>query len=237
MTILVADCDSWIHTTLGGPLPARIPLLTLVNQAGRHLCGMTAWRWLESRSTTLGVTAAQNYCTLPDDYGSAISVDVDGRPGSTYWVTRGDMDILRAATNPSSDTSLYAVCVAYVSATTTDAPTPVLELSPTPQTTDADYFIFTYRAQWADLDEDDERVPVPSFCETLFITVLQAFARGFLREEQGSLGARLAEIRAGEVFKQALRDDRTKQASWGVIRGAIQEDRGYDSILTTTTGP
>lgn len=237
MSLTVTECGEWIKLTLGNYPPSPLSIATVCNQAGRHLCGMFKWRWLEGRQTTLDTVANQEYVSLPDDFAEAVSLQIDGRPGAVNWVTRDEMGELRSASSPGSTTGVKSVCISTVAQSGSTPPTQVLEISPVETSATSGYFLLSYRAGWTEVADSDEYIPIPTWMETLYIALLQAFARGFLREEQGTVGQRLMEIRAGDVYRQAVRDDRSKQTNWGRIRGGIGDEVRVDKIITTITGP
>ena len=236
MALTVTQCADWIKLTLGNNPGAPLSTLEIVNQAGRHLVTMRAWKWLEGRTATLDTVAAQDYADLPADFGEPIALEVADRSYSVTWVTRQRLDCLRAAGNESG--SIFSVFVSTRAADEETPPTPVLELSPPAPTTTVGYFNLSYRATWADLTSDQDYVPISPICDTLYKRLLQVFARGYTREEQGSLDQRLVEIATGPVFRNAIRDDRRKQTDYGRIRGAISEYSTEPFRLPTTiTGP
>jgi hypothetical protein len=240
MALTVTQCADWIRLTLGGTPGAVLPTLQLVNMAGRHLCRMTAWRWLEGESVLLDVVADQEWIALPENFSRAISLQtVDGN-AAINWITRAELDNHRQSITQATDTGLMSAVVVTVAGSGETPPTARLEIHPPRASSATGFLRLTYKAKWADLTGDSNYVPIPDWCEDLYVLILQAYARGFMREEQGTVDIRLSALKSGTIFRDAIREDRTKQTEWGRIKGAIPDwgaRAGPWAIPTTTTGP
>jgi hypothetical protein len=94
-----------------------------------------------------------------------------------------------------------------------------LDLWPTPSQDEPDRLMVYYRRGWASLDRDGQLVPIPDWMETLYITLVRAFARGYERESEAGIEARVAQIKAGPVYAAAMLRDKEIQATMGPIRG------------------
>ncbi len=81
MPLTVADARNHIRDTLGDQPAPEIPVLMLVNEAGRYLCGMHSWRFLDRRTTTLGFGRDQTFVVLPDDVARVQNVYISGTVG------------------------------------------------------------------------------------------------------------------------------------------------------------
>lgn len=239
MALTVTQCAEWIRLTLGGTPGGITSTLQLVNMAGRALTRMTAWRWLEGAEVDLDVVADQGYVVLPANFSKPISLVQASARGEIEWITREEMVARRQRLAPrTSDTGCVYVAVSTAAGSGSTPPTARLEIDPPRATSATAYFKLVYKAKWIDLSDESDYVQVPDWCEDLYIAILQAYARGFLREEDGTFDLRMAALRGGQTFKDAIREDKSKQTSWGPIRGSIADwSVRTGLILTTTTGP
>jgi hypothetical protein len=87
MPLTVADARNHIRDTLGDQPAPEIPVLMLVNEAGRFLCGMHSWRFLDRRTATLGFGRNQTFVVLPDDVARVQNVYVAGTMGMEVELT------------------------------------------------------------------------------------------------------------------------------------------------------
>lgn len=241
MALTVTQCADWLRLTLGGTPTGVAGVLEIANLAGHHLFSMTRWRFLEGADVFLSTVASQDYLSLPLNFSSPISLcgvtinaDIEWREKSVIAQMR--QDYLVSTDNGGQ----YFVAVEHAAATGSTPPTARLAIFPTPQATTANLFRLTYRAGWANLTSDSDYIPIPIWCEGLFLRVLAAFARGLYREEQGSTDARLAEIQAGPIYAAALKEDGSKQIDHGPMLGAIHQSGWRDGSFPrfwASTGP
>lgn len=69
------EAQEHIKHTLGGATPSdELSMMDLVNQAGRHLCRMHPWRWLERRFAELDSEKNVGGIRLPQDVQSILAV-------------------------------------------------------------------------------------------------------------------------------------------------------------------
>lgn len=116
---------------------------------------------------------------------------------------------------------------------------PILELWPDPATTASREFTIFYMAKWTEVDDGDTLV-LPDYCEDLFIALVRAYARGYEKEDEATVGMRVAAIKAGPLFNDAATMDGAMQPTLGPIeRGAVQS--GYAPLSyflpNTLSGP
>jgi len=151
---------------------------------------------------------------LPDDLRDIIAIHGTDTVERTVTLTSlSEVLHMREDSGPT-DIAWYAA-VAYVGS----PPTPVLEIGPGAGDNEVGAFRLFYRSRWATLRTDSTVIDVPEFVEALLIQIARAFARGYVREDLGSLDARLAEIGAGPIFEAAKRSDGNVQPSFGKLRG------------------
>lgn len=234
MALTVTTCKPWIRLSLGGALPGDFPLLVACNMAGRFLCQMTAWRFLENAETLLSTVISTNYIVLPANFGQVISLRGTTDNADVEWVGREQMNDLRAGTSSGTDGFVYAVIETAAQSGITP-PTKRLAIHPTPTASTSNLYRLVYRAEWAELTADEDEIPLPYFVETLYLRILQEHAEGFVRKEQGSLEQRLAAIAAGPVFRAAMARDKTAQPDIGRIVGAIEQRRARFPLPWTGT--
>lgn len=222
MVLTASRCVDHIRHTLGNAIPSSaIDPMTIINQAGQFLCTMHEWKWLERQSATVGFTANQSYATLPTDLRDLISVQfTQGLVNRVRITSINEISRLRSH-NIGVGLAMTWVSLVHKSATpaanANQAPVPILELYPTPVTTDASALTVYYRSGWIapySLD-DNSTIGIPEYVEPLYIQILRAFARGYEEEDQGSLDARLAELYGGVLFRTAAERDGAIQHQYG----------------------
>lgn len=221
--LTAARCVDHIRHTLGNALPSSaIDPMTIINQAGQFLCTMHEWKWLERQSATVGFTANQNYATLPADLRDVISIQfTQGLVNRVRVTSLNEISRLRSH-NIGVGIAMTWVAVVYkspaqITPATLAQPVPVLELYPTPITTDASALTVYYRSGWTppiNLN-DQSTIQIPEYIEPLYIQLLRAFARGYEEEDQGSLDARLAELYGGVLYRTAAERDGAIQHQYG----------------------
>lgn len=240
MTLTVANCADYVQLTLGGPAAAALPTLTLVNLAGRHMVGMSQWRWLMRGPTPIGTVNGQEYVELPTDYGTMIEMAGSVNIWDIVWVGLGEITSLRAHYPQNAVYGPYRGAVSLAPASGSTLPRWRVELYPTPNSTNATAFSLAYRAQWEEITQDTSYLPIPLYCETLFIRILQSFARGYMEEDQGTLSARLSELSTCPELVAATRQDRSKIQDYGHLIGDIASKSrylDYSRRFTTIIGP
>lgn len=225
MALTVLQCADWIRLTLGGKPDAVLPTLQLVNMTGKHLVSMTSWRYLEGVALDLDTVASQEYIDLPTNFAAPISIESVSSANPIVWTTREALNVMRSTSSVTSTNGYTWVAVETVAASGSTPPTTRLAIYPTPADTATGVYHLVYRAGWANLTSESDFIPIPVWAETLFVQVLKSFARGLQREEEGSADDRLAAIQQGIIFRNAMREDRTKQTDHGQIRGAIHQRR------------
>lgn len=151
---------------------------------------------------------------LPDDLRDIISIQGTDTVGRHLTLT-SLAEVLRARENAGPNNIHWYGAVSYAGS----PPAPILEIGPGAGDNATGAFRIFYRSRWLALRTDSTTVDVPEFCDALLIQIVRAFARGYVREDQGSLDARLAEIHAGPIFQAAKRSDGNVQPTYGKLRG------------------
>lgn len=116
-----------------------------------------------------------------------------------------------------------------------------LDIWPTPGQDELDRVMIYYRRGWQACDSDNALIPIPDWVETLYLTLVRAFSRGYERESEASIEARIAEVKAGPVYAAAMLRDKEMVTHVGPLAGgAAQGTRQmYDHLwnFTSVNGP
>mgnify|MGYP003579071396 CR=1 FL=1 len=167
-----------------------------------------------SNQTDIDFTIQPYSIDLPDDLRDIISiVRTDGT--ARHLTLTSLEEVLRVREDTGANDFHWYAAISYVG----NPPTPILEIAPGAGSAVTGAFRMFYRARWQRLTNDSTHVAIPEFCETLYLQIARAFARGYVREDQGSLDARLQEIQLGPVFLAAKRSDGSIQPSVGKLSG------------------
>jgi hypothetical protein len=194
-------------------------LAEIVNQAGQYLYSRP-WRFRERTSTLLSLVANQNYVTLPsgvEELISVVSTELIGSP--IEMVTPDHMEQLRSLGVASTGQGVtHAVLSRPSTADGQAIASNRLDIYPTPTTSTANALSVRYRTGWtsiADNAADSWEIPIPKYCDALFIAYCRAFAQAY--EDEG-LSARLSEVDAGPLLATAATKDGILQRDLGRIR-------------------
>lgn len=218
--------------TYGDNVLGRSPVnggLMLLNLAGRELVKMHEWRWLV-RSFTVGVTAGQNYVTLPTDFGSMIAlVGSDSFLRTFIPTTLENVLHHRQFQNSVEDGAFYYAIAYRTPSGGTGAPEATLELGQDVATTNASYGEAFYTIKWNELTSEQESVSIPLELEALFLAVVEAIWFG--TEEQNTPGGahfweRIARLKETSVFRDAVKWDGRLQKTFGKIRAGAARRAG-----------
>lgn len=167
-----------------------------------------------SNQTDIDFTIQPYSIDLPDDLRDIIAI-VETESASRALTMTTLEEVLRARENTNANDVHWYAAVSYVG----NPPTPILEIGPGATNSVTGAFRMFYRARWQRLTGDSVHVAVPEFCEALYLQIARAFARGYVREDQGSLDQRLAEIQIGPLFMGAKKSDGAIQPYYGRLKG------------------
>jgi hypothetical protein len=224
MALTLAGLRTVITHALGGGDPAVIvtDVTTtkdqIVNEAGRFLCTMHQWKFLERPPTSLDFTAATAYVPLPSDFMELIAYSYSSALTSAFQLTTfQSLAMLRAAN--LNATAVYYGCIVQPTQvnTTTAPPIARLELYPTPASTITAALNVWYRAGWTEFAGGGATTVIaniPTWAETLLITLIRAFARGY---EEDRLEELVSEVAGGPVFQMAKDRDGLIQPDYGQL--------------------
>ena len=68
-------------------------------------------------------------------------------------------------------------------------------------------------------------VPIPQHRAPLYLDVLRHTARGLLNEDGAAVGARLAQVQAGSLYRKTVDADERLQSSYGRLRPGLLRRR------------
>lgn len=208
-----------IKHALGGSLIEDIDPITFVNEAGQKLVSMHGWNWMRRPQFTLGQIASQEYISLPPDFGEVITIEYS--TGLTSRIMQTSFEIISKYRSLSFASPGYLMYVAVVSRPDVDGiPVPVLDVYPTPTTTDPAIAKLYYRARWTDLVSSDQaKIPIPNWMEPLYIQILRAVAKGYQADDVATMSQRLTDVIGGPDWLAAIRSDSNEQTNLGPMRG------------------
>jgi hypothetical protein len=192
-----------IHHTLGGDPSAGASYARIINGAGRAWTAAQDWYYLGNRLATLTATPASEWIALPEDYQAFVSIVPVGDGYATLSIVSPAEFVDISETGTLGNVSSYIVTIQYRDVATDVQPW--LRLYPTP--TIADQFTLLYDAQWADVNEDEDVIPVPKFAEHAFEEWVRMYARGMDEEDSAPLAVRMAELKASPLFLDVARRD------------------------------
>lgn len=115
-----------------------------------------------------------------------------------------------------------------------------IEIYPTPITASVNALTMFYRAGWRTVSADSDFIPIPDYCETLFRSILRAFARGYEEDDIASVHQRMAEIQQSPIFIHAKRRDGDMQPTIGQMAGGavMQQELQVEQYLKSSVmGP
>lgn len=137
-------------------------------------------------------------------------------------VTPEELIELRAGDSGGFD-SYYSGAIIWTTSVAANygRPIPRLEIWPAPGSNTSSAFRIHYRADWVDISDDADTVPLPALfgMEFLYLQVVRAVALGYEEFDTASMQARLAEVRGGPDFAAAVRSDAMIQTNFGEMRG------------------
>jgi len=174
--------------------------------------------------------------SLPDDFGrlekvfGVNSFTRSAFPASTVELMHLDTYAL------TQNNFVTGYTLEWNQATSTSAPVPTLKVWPQPDSADFEALAAIYYRKWPELSGDADTVPIPDYMELLFITAMRAIAMGY--DGGSTLDAALAQIRAGDVWQAAVREDGAGQRLAGpVMFRAVRGDStdGQDPLAGVRT--
>lgn len=222
MTLRLEDCAAHIFHALGAEPSSELSTPLVANAAGEWFVSSQAWKWLSRTPASGDFVASQDYVTLPTDFGELVAVERDNVVAGFTLVSMSELMTMRAKSVASSSELNLWGAVSHSPGTTASAPTPRLEVYPTPSANLTGALKILYRAGWTRLTASEQtHVYIPTFCEPVYIETLRAFALGWEEHDEVGLSERLAAIEMGPLMQAAMRRDAASQTDYGEIRNGL----------------
>lgn len=219
-------------------------MLAWTNEAGAILCNMHPWRWLERSTGAISLVAGQEYLDTPSDFGSLIGDpwQVAGVRNRMQPVDIDELNEIRSSGGTSN--SVYAYCITYPAfSSAADPGRARIEVGPTQSTTVANAVRIFYRAEWVDAVQDTDHLDVRPFMVPLYNLILSELARGKDEADGGTVAARMEQVRASMLFRDAASRDGGIQAHSAPMRGGAiaMAQRDFDGApynnIRSISGP
>ena len=210
----LAQLQSHVEHALGGTPASQLSTTDIVNQAGRHLYGYQ-WNFRLRGPVDITLSANLSSVELPQDMGELVNVYMkDGLTDSIRLTTLEE--VVRTRNTSISTGANYIVTIVWPVANAKATKPPLFEIAPTPTTSDV--ITLSYLSSWTDLTEPSANAPVPSFCESVLIQMVRAFALGY---EEENMTQRLMEVEQSPLFAQAMTHDGMVQPHYGPIMNGV----------------
>jgi hypothetical protein len=213
--------DLGIRHALHGSPAAELSETMLLNMAGQHLISMRRWSWCDREPTPVDLVANQPFVTMPDGCAEIVGAVPNGNlnmrelrgidmtpAGLVFWLAP-------TFTNPGDPGSL-----------TGRGQQLALQVYPVPTSTSPGAILVEWRAGWIEVKSDaseQQILPLPAdgSCDTLYLTLLRAFAKGFEEDNTRRLEVELEAIERGGVFNAAVRLDGRRASYRGQLRNGL----------------
>ncbi|RTL08087.1 MAG: hypothetical protein EKK62_09595 [Acidimicrobiia bacterium] len=217
--ITYAEARQFISHTLHDAPAEELPIVRLVNEAGRLMCQSHPWGWLKRNTRNLSLVENQSKLRLPDDVVEIISARANRNVITGFSLTSPDgLNALIASGIDGSE--FYGTMI--FDPNQPDAR--FLRIWPTPTASYADAISIFYRATWRDVNGEvpDDRLVMPVWAEALYWRYLRAVALSAEEDHAHSLEQELAMIQTGPVHAGAVQMDTHGQSVLGpVFNGAV----------------
>jgi hypothetical protein len=231
MAITLKDCHEFVDWALGkqvsgGAVP-QVVGRRLANAAGSHLVQAHPWRWALSPRTELEIVNGQDWIELPDDFQALRAEAADGALIGSIRLTTPDEFLKRQAHQWTAfDGHYHGLLV--LNDDTPGKPSTRLDIWPPGSNAGSTKIHIFYRRAWKTLARDTDKARLPQFCEELFWSLLEAFAKGRLESDEATLAARLRHEREQrELWRAAMVTDGKLAHTAGRLRnGAHTHHRG-----------
>lgn len=238
MALTITKLRNRIALALGGSVSSKIDQDDIVNEAGRLLCTMHPWKFLERAPATVNFVSGQAYVAMPTDFGTLINVEYNADALNRFTLATFDEIAALRAENITPPAEYFGAIVhpSQVNATTAPA-VPRIELAPTPTANITDALSIWYRSCWTEMTySSGNEVPnVPDYVHSLLSELVAAVAMGYNERDAGSMSMRLAEIEIGPLAQNAKSHDGMIQPHYGWLGpGAVATPRARDPINWTS---
>ncbi len=184
--------------------------------------------------TGVAATLHTSAIALPSDFREIIAINTTSGLLKGVQLTSFEDLLSKRAANFTSAGFHYG---AIIQPTDTDltadgAPVARLEIWPQPSANETAPLTILYRATWKRITQDTHRLRLPVYCESLYLQVLRAFARGYEEEDEISMSQRLMEVMTGPLFGAAVDRDASIQPDYGPLMYGAAERYHYGNPLS-----
>ena len=229
MAITLQKLQDQATLVFGEDHDPRIHMDDVINDAGRYLCNMHSWKWRQRPPVALNFVAGQPWVSLPMDFGFG---EIDGiamKDQVTYGselTSLSSLEYMRSTTILSPSFYYFALVHPTQPSQQEEAPTPRLEVYPSPISDDDDAVSLNYRAGWVPLADADAAANIPPSIDRLLARLVRSFAQ---IEKDGNDRA-LEGIEKSEFLDRLKGADGAQQRNLGPTEGGVlQRDRNASS--------
>lgn len=224
-----------IHA-LGGSPASTLDIVTIINQAGRHLFHYP-WKFRERPPKVIETNVDVDYVSLHSDMGEITCLKMkDGLTDSIRLTTIDEVVEARNSTISTGANYLAAIVWPEAYGTGQAEQFARIELAPTP--TAVDEIVVVYKSKWMDFsinDSDDTKPSIPLMAEAVLFSFVRAFALGY---EEGNLAQRLYEVESSPQFQALSSSDGLIQPEYGPLRNGVVGGWGHSRLpFDTLPGP
>lgn len=213
-------CVKFMEHALGSSQGDTLDPWDVVNAAGLWFTGAHQWKYLERPSAIIQFVQGQSWAALPSDFQELIKIAFTSGLTARFFLstTATIADYRTAQMNFGLAVTYGAITFLPPSAAPFGAPTPRLELYPTPQTNNPTALTCFYRGGWVfpSTVDDEDGIQIPQYAEVAFLQTLRSFALGYQKED---LDQRLALLVSGTIWDGAMTADGLQQPDFGKMRG------------------
>lgn len=210
-------------------LTSAYPIERVINQAGQAIVNVRRWRWLMRQSVTFAFTADQSYVDLPPSIERIVEITARDAVGRSFQpLPMATLAQYRTSELAVGGLGQYYYAMSHRSISNA-APTPVLELHPTPISAIDPAGDIYYHGGWHAITSGaggDTQIQIPIWLEPLFMEVFIETCRGFEDRDAARRAERLAAVLDynSALMKGAVSVDTTLLPNVGPLRGG-QTDR------------
>lgn len=252
--ILVEHLVRAIRSTLGGDPNPYLDTLRIINQAGRHLSYMHAWRFLHGAEQSLATLDGVDHIALPTDWSAMVGgrfpiVPTDRTTSTFEFTTLDRLNLARQNATENTETYWMGAVqwrdgVSGFGNSTPEVPDtnqlwPCLALYPTPSDDDDSKFTMFYIRRWVDQTSGEGQITWPDYMELPLVRACMLLARGLEDDLDNPIATEqlLAAIDASPEMRAAKKADGRQQSILGRMQGGAVSRRLHTHFLATKVPP
>jgi len=216
-----AEYKSEVLHALGNPDSADLDITVenIVNDALEHIAAMHEWNWLSVGQTELGVTADQNYVTLPADFGTMVAIE-HNQGWASHFTPVSWAELLWLRQHPITEWTggyFYTINTGNSATPASGLDAPTLELFPTPSATDAQAVQLVYRRFLRRMTTDTDVPQWPPYMDR----PLSLLARSFASVDYDDDPQSAYTVQFSAMIQDCMSKDGLSKPSFGVPCGAV----------------